>query len=127
MKTAIDTNRLTDLLRNEPEAVDLAQRCQSLFVPFIAVAEMRCGFLGGTQSSKNEARFSSLLASSRVSILLANEDTAHHYARLFIQLRRQRTPIPTNDLWIAALCLQNDLPLFTRDKHFQQIPQLQCL
>jgi tRNA(fMet)-specific endonuclease VapC len=127
MKTAIDTNRLTDFLRGEPTAVELVQRCQLLFVPFIVVGEMRCGFLGGTQSLRNETRFSGVLASSRVSILLGNEDTTHHYARLFVQLWRQGTPIPTNDLWIAALCLQNDLPLFTRDQHFEVIPQLQCL
>lgn len=65
--------------------------------------------------------------SERTSILLADEDTTHHYATIYSQLRRLRRPIPVNDLWIAALCLQNDLPLFTRDRHFLQIPQLQCL
>ena len=50
--------------------------------------------------------------------------TTHDYARLFRQLRAAGTPIPTNDLWIAALAAQHDLPLFTRDGHFDYLPQL---
>jgi hypothetical protein len=53
-----------------------------------------------------------------------HELTMHKYARLFRQLRKQGTPIPTNDLWIAALALQHDLLLFTRDTHINHLPQL---
>jgi tRNA(fMet)-specific endonuclease VapC len=51
-------------------------------------------------------------------------DTAEHYARLFVQLKRAGTPAPDNDLWIAALALEHDLRLVTRDRHFARIPQL---
>jgi predicted nucleic acid-binding protein len=43
---------------------------------------------------------------------------------LFVQLRAAGTPIPDNDLWTAALALENDLVLITRDQHFERIPQL---
>jgi tRNA(fMet)-specific endonuclease VapC len=59
--------------------------------------------------------------------VFADEDTTHHHARLFHQLRRQGTPIPTNDLWIAALVVQHELHLFAHDAHFDhllQIPRL---
>ncbi|HSF02880.1 MAG TPA: hypothetical protein VLA62_07715, partial [Solirubrobacterales bacterium] len=56
--------------------------------------------------------------------LLADEETTHHYARLFHQLRRQGTPIPTNDIWIAALVSQHRLYLLARDVHFDHLPQL---
>ncbi len=59
-----------------------------------------------------------------VSVLFSDEQTAHHYAAVFRQLRRQGTPIPTNDLWIAALVLQHDLVLHARDRHFDRLPQL---
>lgn len=127
MRVAIDTNRLTDYLRGEPGTVDVVQRCRYVGVPFVVLGESRAGYLIGARFAENEKLLSGFLSSGRTSILLADEDTTHHYARLHAQLRRQGEPIPTNDLWIAALCLQNNLPLFTRDKHFLQIPQLQCL
>lgn len=127
MKAAIDTNRFGDFLKADPVATEFVGGCRELFIPFVVVAELRGGFLSGTRSIENEKLLSRFLSSNRASILLADEDTTHHYARVYSQLRRQGRPIPINDLWIAALCLQNDLPLFTRDKHFLQIPQLQCI
>jgi tRNA(fMet)-specific endonuclease VapC len=56
--------------------------------------------------------------------MLPSRETAEHYARLFVQLKRAGTPIPDNDLWIAALALEHDLQLITRDRHFKSIPQL---
>jgi predicted nucleic acid-binding protein len=53
-----------------------------------------------------------------------DEDTTYHYARLFRQLRIQGTPIPTNDIWLAALVVQHNLRLFARDRHFDALPQL---
>jgi predicted nucleic acid-binding protein len=48
----------------------------------------------------------------------------HHYAAIYLQLRRQGTPVPANDLWIAALAIQHELVLFSRDPHFQHVAQL---
>ena len=61
---------------------------------------------------------------STVGILLPTLETAEHYARLFVQLKRGGMPLPHNDLWIAALVLQHNMRLLTRDQHFQRIPQL---
>ncbi len=60
----------------------------------------------------------------RVRLLFADEETVSHYAMLYKQLRQQATPIPTNDLWIAALTAQHALLLFSRDGHFDHLPQL---
>ncbi|MBV8531935.1 MAG: PIN domain-containing protein [Candidatus Eremiobacteraeota bacterium] len=54
----------------------------------------------------------------------ADDQTTHHYAAIFRQLRKQGTPIPENDMWIAALVLQHNLILHTRDRHFDHLPQL---
>jgi predicted nucleic acid-binding protein len=59
-----------------------------------------------------------------VEVQYPDEQTTHHYASIFAQLRRQGTPIPTNDIWIAALVLQHDLVLLTDDTHFSNIPQI---
>jgi predicted nucleic acid-binding protein len=62
--------------------------------------------------------------SPRVRVLWADDATTHHFANLFRQLRAQGTPIPTNDLWIAALCVQQELTLASRDAHFDSLPQI---
>ena len=59
-----------------------------------------------------------------VSPLYADAGTTHLYAAIYLELRRRGTPVPTNDLWIAALAIQHELVLFSRDPHFQHVPQL---
>jgi tRNA(fMet)-specific endonuclease VapC len=59
-----------------------------------------------------------------VSLPYTDNQTTRHYAALYRQLRQQGTPIPTNDMWIAALVLQHSLALFARDTHFDVLPQL---
>jgi tRNA(fMet)-specific endonuclease VapC len=124
MRIAVDTNRYVDFAKGLPEAVDRLRRADEILVPFIVLGELRAGFAGGSRSGPNEANLARFLDSSRVGVMLADEDTTHHYARLFQQLRRQGTPIPTNDLWIAALVVQHDLHLFARDTHFDHLPQI---
>ena len=93
-------------------------------VPLIVLAEMMAGFHGGTQQYRNEALLRRFLTKPTVAVLLPDRETAEQYARLFVQLKRAGTPIPENDLWIAALALEHDLVLITRDRHFACIPQL---
>ena len=120
----IDTNRYRDFCAGVPEAVDRVQMAERVLVPFVALAELRAGFLGGTRASSNEAALVDFLNGPRVGVLYADEGTTHHYARIFRQLRQQGTPIPTNDIWIAALTEQHDLLLYSRDRHFDHLPQL---
>lgn len=82
------------------------------------------GLLAGSKVPDNEANLVRFLNSPRVDVLLPDEETTHHYARLFRQLRRQGAPIPTNDIWIAALVVQHQLYLFARDGHFDHLPQI---
>lgn len=124
MRIAIDTNRYVDFAKGLPEAVERVRRADEIVVPFVVLGELRAGFAGGTRSGENEANLVRFLNSRRVDVVFADEDTTHHYARLFHQLRRQGTPIPTNDLWIAALVVQHELHLFARDTHFDHLPQI---
>jgi tRNA(fMet)-specific endonuclease VapC len=124
MKLAIDTNAYSAAARGEPKTVALVRAADRLAVPFIVLAELRAGFAVETAGRRNEAGLTRFLASSRVDVQYADEQTTHHYANLFSQLRRQGTPIPTNDIWIAALVLQHDLVLLTEDRHFSHLPQI---
>jgi tRNA(fMet)-specific endonuclease VapC len=124
VKILLDTNRYIDFCKGEEKTVQILQIAEEIFLPFIILAELRAGFLVGSRSEENEKNLVRFLNSPRVEVLYADDQTTHHYARLFFQLRKQGTPIPTNDIWIAALAAQHNLILFDRDQHFDHLPQI---
>ena len=125
MRIALDTNRLTDLFQGDSALANVMGTCDEVWIPLMVLGEIKAGFYDGNRRSHNEALLASLMARNTVGVLFPGRETAEHYARLFVQLKRAGTPVPDNDLWIAALVLENDLTLVTRDKHFDRIPQLQ--
>ena len=124
MRLALDTNRYTDLCRGDRVVVEVVELADEVWLPFIVLGELRAGFAVGSQGPRNEAILRRFLLKPGVSVLYADEQTTHHYASLYRQLRKQGTPIPTNDMWIAALVLQHSLTLYDRDLHFDALPQL---
>lgn len=124
MRVALDTNRLTDLFQGDTALADWLASCDEVWIPLVVLAEIKAGFYGGVQLHRNENLLRRLLVKETVGVLLPNRETAEHYARLFVQLKRAGTPVPDNDLWIAAQMLEHDLILITRDRHFDRIPQL---
>jgi tRNA(fMet)-specific endonuclease VapC len=124
MRLALDTNRYGDFVRGEPSVAESVRSATSVFIPFIVLAELRSGFAVGNKARENEAILTRILHSPGVEVVHPDDATTHHYAALYHQLRRQGTPIPTNDLWIAALVVQHDLVLFSRDRHFEHLPQI---
>jgi tRNA(fMet)-specific endonuclease VapC len=124
MKLALDANRYCDLCRGVAEMVERTSQAERICLPLMVLGELRAGFQAGSRARRNERILARFLGSPRVRLLLPDEQTTFHYASLFAQLRRQATPIPTNDLWIAALVIQHDLVLLTRDAHFKHLPQL---
>ena len=124
MRLALDTNTYADVCRGDEEAVALVARAEALFLPFIVLGELRAGFSLGARVRENERILQRFLAMPSVDILFPTEATAVNYASLFRQLRDEGTPVPTNDLWIAALVIEHRLTLYSRDRYFEQIPQL---
>jgi len=124
VRLALDTNRYTDLCRGDRAVVEVVELAAEVWLPFIVLGELRAGFAVGTQGPRNEAVLRRFLLKPGVAVLYADEQTTHHYATVYRQLRKQGTPIPTNDMWIAALVLQHSLTLYDRDAHFDHIAQL---
>jgi len=124
VKVALDTNRYVDLCRGVAETVALLEEAEEIAMPFVVLAELRAGFAHGRRQAENEQILRRFLLKDGVSVLFADDQTTHHYALLFRQLRKQGTPIPTNDIWLAAVVLQHNLALHARDKHFDHLPQL---
>ena len=124
MRVALDTNRIADLFRGDLDLAEQLGTAEEVWIPLFALGEIKAGFLGGTQQRRNESLLNRLLSKPTVGVLLPSRETAEHYARIFVQLRRAGAPVPDNDLWIAALVLEHDLVLITRDRHFERIPQV---
>ena len=120
----LDTNRYVDLCRGDVSVIEIVETADEVWLPFVVVGELRAGFAVGTQGSRNETVLRRFLLKSGVGVLYPDEQTTHHYADVYRQLRKQGTPIPTNDMWIAALALQYSLVLCARDMHFDALPQL---
>jgi predicted nucleic acid-binding protein len=124
VRICLDTNRYVDLCKGIAETVRLVSTAEAVLLPFVVVAELRAGFALGKRVAENERVLRRLLLKEGVAVLYPDDQTTHHYAAVFRQLRVQGTPIPTNDLWIAALALQHNLSLHARDRHFDHLPQL---
>ena len=124
MRLAIDVNRYRDLADGVTEVVERLERADEVWLPVPVLAELRAGSLCGRRSRINERGLERFLQKPGIDVLAPDTSTTHHYARLSAQLRQQGTPVPANDLWIAALVAQHDLTLDTRDHHFDNLPQL---
>jgi len=124
VRLALDTNRYADLCRGNARVVETVAAADEVWLPFIVLGELRAGFAVGSHGPHNEAVLRRFLLKPGVGVLYADEQTTHHYAGLYRQLRKQGTPLPTNDMWIATLVLQHSLILYDRDSHFDALPQL---
>ena len=124
VEIVIDTNRYRDFVDGLAETVAVFRTSPRIHVPFVVVAELRAGFALGSRAIENERVLEQFLHRPRVEILIPTLDTTRHYANLYRQLRSAGTPIPTNDLWIAALVVQHELTLYSRAAHFDALPQL---
>jgi len=124
VRLALDTNRYTDLCRGDESVVKAVENADEVLLPFIVIGELRAGFAVGKRGLRNDAVLRRFLLKSGVEVLYADDQTTHQYAAVYRQLRKQGTPIPTKDMWIAALVLQHSLILLARDTHFDALPQL---
>ena len=120
----IDTNAYAAYKRGLPEAVALVRHAPFIGINIVVLGELLGGFAAGTREEQNKQELQRFLHMNGVTIIPSDYSTAVQYATIYQTLKRQGTPIPTNDMWIAATALQHHLALFSYDKHFQSIPEL---
>ena len=124
MKILIDSNRFIDFCAGESSVVDAFEQAALLVVPFIVLAEIRVGAHSIKRGDTQARILGELLQQPGVRVAHSSETTTHHYATLYARLKKAGTPIPTNDIWIAALAIEHSLVLYTRDAHFDRIPSI---
>jgi predicted nucleic acid-binding protein len=118
----LDTNALSAIADNEPAAVRIFRDAKSIELPVIVLGEYRFGIAQSRRSGEYESWLKEMIAATRV--LSIDEETSRHYARIRAELKRAGHPIPSNDLWIAALMRQHKLSVMSRDGHFDFLPDL---
>ncbi len=124
MRVMLDTNAYSGFMRGIPEVVETLAHADEILVPVIVLGELRSGFRAGNREKSNLLELEEFLASPRVAIHTIQEETSIFYAEIFNGLRSRGTPIPTNDLWIAASALETGSILVSRDTHFDLVPGL---
>ena len=128
MKLALDTNAYSSLqLGNVTALKNIVDQAEEIILPFIVDAELRAGFHKGHKKDDNYAKLQKFENLDRVLLVWANNFTSELYARIWSDLTKVGKPIPTNDVWIAAVCVQYQLTLATKDNHFGNIPLLQTV
>jgi tRNA(fMet)-specific endonuclease VapC len=118
----LDTNVVIALFRAELDVRNRITAAQQIYLPVAVVAELWYGALGSQQSEQNLHRLEQFVISN--SVLNCDLLTARHYAEIKTALKVAGTPIPENDIWIAATARQYGLSLATRDTHFSRIADL---
>ncbi len=123
-KILIDTNIYSCAMRGDSSVTIALRQASHIGISAISIGELLSGFRGGNKEQENRYELGQFLDSPRVCLYPLDENTAEYYSSVLSQLKDQGTPIPTNDIWIAATAFQYGLPLYTFDKHFSNIAGL---
>lgn len=123
MIAVLDTNAYSDW-RRFGHWNSLIARAEKIIVPAIVLGELRSGFLRSARARENERKLVRFLGEKLVVIGMVGDETSHHYAILKNHLRTHGKPIPEADVWIAAITVEHAALLLTRDRHFENLPQV---
>lgn len=120
----LDTSAYSAFLKGNPEIKLTIQQADEIFLSPIIIGELLAGFAMGKSEKKNRSILQEFLSSPRVKVVDIDEDTSERYAVIIDYLRKQGTPIPTNDIWIAASAMQHGLKVLTTDNHYHKVSQI---
>ena len=123
-KVIIDTNIYSYAMKGDSEIIDILQRVHEIAICSISIGELLSGFKGGNREQENRKALDEFLDAPRVKLYRIDENTAEYYAEIVNDLKEKGKPIPTNDIWIAAVSLQHGFRLFSRDQHFNAVSGL---
>jgi tRNA(fMet)-specific endonuclease VapC len=119
----LDTNALSAVVEGDPLLAPLLRKAAQIAIPVIVLGEYRYGISHSRDRRQYEEWLTEYLQNFR--ILEVEVRTTIPYGAVRSELKKAGTPIPSNDVWIAALCRQHALPLLSRDRHFDLVPGIQ--
>ena len=118
MRVCLDTNAYSSLRRGNEKLLELLNECEEILMPAATCAELTYGFLRGGKISENESMLNSFLEEERVSFQPVTQSIAERWGYVKSALAKKGTPIPENDIWIAATALETGARLVSYDHHF---------
>lgn len=115
----VDTNALSAMADAQPGIANEVGKAELIAIPVIVLGE----YLFGVAQSRRRAEYEEWIEDNlrNCRVLDVTQETAARYADVSLELRRSGIPIPSNDIWIAALCCQHALPLLSQDRHFDRV------
>jgi len=120
----LDTNAFTALFRGDVVVWKAISTADNVFASVVAIGELESGFRGGSRDAENLEILERFLSKPTVETLAVTRETSECFGRIKNTLRKKGTPIPINDIWLAAQCVENGAVLVTYDRHFSAIDGL---
>ena len=124
MKLLLDTNAYVALMRGDAGVAGRVRRAERVLLSAVVAGELIFGFRNGSRYEKNMSDLEAFLENRYVEFLPVSLTTADRFGRLAASLRRRSTPLPTNDIWIAAHAIESGAELLSFDRHFEFIDGL---
>lgn len=121
MKRLLDTNAYVELLKGNTAVADLVRSAERITFSMVVVGELLFGFRNGSRYERNLAALEEFLSQPWIELSQVTRTTADRFGRIAATLRKAGTPIPTNDIWIAAHTLETGAELITFDRHFESV------
>jgi tRNA(fMet)-specific endonuclease VapC len=121
---ALDTCAYSEFKCGNENIVEIIRQVDTINISAIVLGELLAGFSLGNKEKINKKELNEFINADRCQVIAVDKNTAIYYAHIYQRLRKKGKPIPTNDLWIAALCLQHGHILCTLDQHFNSINDL---
>jgi tRNA(fMet)-specific endonuclease VapC len=123
----LDTSAYSQFMRGEPTVAGLLDAADWIGVPAIVIGELLAGFSRGRQAARNERELEEFLANPVVETLPVDRDVARFYAEIFSSLKSAGTPLPVNDIWVAATAARAGASVLTFDAHFSKVKRVGSL
>ena len=123
-RVLLDTNAYVRLMVGDSEALDAVAEAEEVYLSVFVMGELFAGFRGGSRLEENRQILKTFLAKPTVTFVSASAETADIFGEIKDNLRRAGTPVPINDVWIAAHAMETGAVLISYDEHFRHIPGL---
>ncbi len=127
MRLVLDTSAYSNLRTGHAGVLDLLTKADTILLPTIVLGELEAAFRLGRRLRENQQTLRDFLAEPFTAVLPVDEEVARKYGELFADLRKAGTPLPINDVWIAATTIVSGARLLTFDSDFERIAKLDCI
>lgn len=124
IRLSLDTSAYSRLMRGQPKLQERLESADEILLSATMLGEVYAGFHGGNRLEENLSLLTAFRRQPGVAIVDTTDNVAQRYAAIVAILKRQGTPIPTNDIWIAAAALENGGRMVAYDSHFEAVPGL---